>query len=223
MQLSPIDRFRLARGFFAIARDPRNLDGVLDLADNIAKRENAFDNVSEELRDEVMAFEGAGVMPPPEELRELADGTLGREYVRFMDEHGLTPEALDRAPEDGNQLEVFRAHMRNSHDIWHVATGWTPDLLGELALQAFYLAQLRLPFPAFVLAAGMLHVVWKSPRHFYEVVDAVAEGYRQGREATPLAPIQWVKMLDLPVNEVRDALQIAPATQRPEPVIPLVA
>lgn len=223
MKLTPLDVVRLARGFFTITRDPRNLDGVLSLADDIARREGAFEAAPEALAGQLDEFVLPDPLPTLDALRFLPDGTLGREYARFMDENGLTPDALERPPQDATKLEEFRAHMRGCHDIWHVATGWTPDLLGELGLQAFYLAQLRVPFPAFVLAAGMLHVVWKERRHFYEVVDAVAEGWRQGVEAQALAPVDWTVWLATPLDEVRDELALRAARRRDEPVIPLLA
>jgi len=222
MNLSLSDRFALLRGFLAVTRDPRNLDGVLDLADRIANRDGAFEHVPAELMEMLDGFECDDAMPPLAALRQLPPGTLGREYARFMDDNGLVPEALERDSGD-SKLQAFRAHMRASHDLWHVATGWTPDLLGELGLQAFYLAQMRIPFPAFILAAGLLHVVWKAPEHFYEVVDAVAEGYRQGREARALAPVRWSERLATPVPQVQSDLGILNATRRLAPVIPLVA
>ncbi len=223
MTFAPLIGIRAAHSFFALVRDPRNLDDVLDLSDRIAEAEQIEDKLAE--LNPALA-EAAKDAPewaprPPAELRELPDGTLGREYARFMDDHGLTPEALDRAPGDGD-IERFRANMRGSHDLWHVATGWTPDLLGELGLQAFYLAQLRVPFPAVILAGGLLHTVWKRREHFYEIVDAIAEGWRQGMEAEALMTVDWNDWMELPVEQVRERLGIAAARRRPAPVIPLI-
>lgn len=222
MTLAPLDGLRLARSFVAIVRDPRNLDDVLEMADRIADRELSDDLVPEPIRDAAANLGTPAPLPPIAELRELPDGTLGREYARFMDDNGLVPEALDW-PSDDTELARFRAHMRTSHDLWHVATGWPPDLLGELGLQAFYLAQLRVPFPAFVLAAGLMHTVLKQRQHFYAIVDAIAEGWRQGTEAQSLITIDWNEWLEVPVDGVRDHLALQGARPRPAPVVPLVA
>ena len=222
MKLSILDRLRLLGGFFTIARDPRNLDGVLDLADAIADKAQPAHLESGPVREALDRFREDAPLPTREALRALPEGSVGRELGRFLDDNGLDLAALDR-PDDGSQLQRFRAAMRESHDLWHVVTGWTPDLLGELGLQAFYLAQMRIPFPAFVLAAGLLHVVWKEPRHFFTIVDGVADGYRQGREARPLAQVRWSGHLHRPLGEVRRELGVRPATALDEPVIPLLA
>ena len=222
MTLSPLDRIRLAKSFVAIVRNPRNLADGLEMSDRIADGELDEDLVPPTIRAAAQELGHRDPLPPIATLRALPEGTVGREYARFMDEHGLVPEALDW-PSDDTELARFRAHMRASHDLWHVATGWTPDLLGELGLQAFYLAQLRVPFPAFVLAAGMLHTVLKERQHFYEIVDAVAEGWRQGAAADSLLTLDWSEWLDVPVEGLREHLAIAAAERRPEPVVPLVA
>lgn len=222
MTISPLDRIRLARSFVAIVRDPKNLDDVLEMADRIADQELDEDLIPAPIKDAAATLTDVAPLPGLETLRELPEGTLGREYARFMDDNGLTPDALEW-PADDTDLARFRAHMRTSHDLWHVATGWTPDLLGELGLQAFYLAQLRVPFPAFVLAAGLMHTVLKQRAHFFEIVDAIAEGWRQGTEAAPLLVVDWNQWLDVPVEGVREHLALQAARRRPEPVVPLVA
>ncbi len=222
MTISPLDRVRLARSFVAIVRDPKNLDDVLEIGDRIAERELDDAQIPPLIQQAARQLGAPAPLPPLTALRELPEGTVGREYANFMDANGLVPEALDR-PTDDTELARFRAHMRTSHDLWHVATGWTPDLLGELGLQAFYLAQLRVPFPAFILAAGLLHTVLKRREHFYDIVDAVAEGWRQGAAADSLLTLDWTAWMHRPVQDLRAHLALTAAERRPAPVVPLVA
>ena len=81
-----------------------------------------------------------------ERLRGLADGSLGREYARFMDAEqisadGLAEASLPDQPQDpsplGPEAEVLGERLRDMHDLWHVTTGYGRDLLGEAALLAF--------------------------------------------------------------------------------------
>ncbi len=222
LSISWRDRLRILLSVASVARDPSNLDRVLSLSDEIASREEALDKIPAELRALGERLDDQLPLPPMAELRSLPTGTVGREYARFLDDHGLTPEALTPVEQEG-PLGNLRAHMRGAHDLWHVVTGWTPDLLGELGLQAFYLAQLRVPFPGLILVAGLAHTVWKAPEHTFEVIDAVAEGWRQGQDAEMLAGLPWADYVEVPVSDLQAQLGITPARRRPEQIVPLVA
>ena len=83
-------------------------------------------------------------------LLKLPEGSLGREYVRFLDSEGITAEGLKKASLDGRgtaevpaDLEFLRDRMRDTHDLWHTVSGYKGDLLGEAALLAFSFANQR--------------------------------------------------------------------------------
>ena len=48
----------------------------------------------------------------------------------------------------GSDFDYVRAHLRETHDVWHPVTGFDTDVAGELGLQAFYLAQFQAPLLA---------------------------------------------------------------------------
>jgi ubiquinone biosynthesis protein Coq4 len=71
-----------------------------------------------------------------EDLNGLPDGTLGKEYYRFMKKNGYDPEfwpepAVPRTEPLGN----ITAHLRKNHDFIHVLTGYNTDVAGEAAIQ----------------------------------------------------------------------------------------
>ncbi len=72
---------------------------------------------------------------------------MGRAYLAFCDREGITPGGLVEASmlEDRDLLEPRFRYMadrlRDSHDLWHVVTGYRTDLLGENAVLAFTAAQ----------------------------------------------------------------------------------
>jgi ubiquinone biosynthesis protein COQ4 len=221
MTLSPLTRIRIARRFFAVAQDPRRLDEVLGMADEIGGSRDAAEELPEHLVAVALAMPEQAELPPLEELRAYAPGTVGRTYADFMDANGLMPEALSY-PEGSTEADRFRRHMRTSHDLWHVATGWHPDGVGELGLQGFYLAQLRFAFPALILGAGLVHVLWKRQDLAWDVGDAVAEGWRQGSDAELLVGVDWASWMGRPLDELRAELGIEAAGER-EQRMPLVA
>ena len=58
-------------------------------------------------------------------LRALPDATLGREWVRFLDDHGLDP-SLTKQPTpftEDDRCAYLMHRIRQSHDLWHVLIG----------------------------------------------------------------------------------------------------
>ena len=80
-------------------------------------------------------------------LERLPEGTLGREYARFLRDNGLTLDVFQRPTGAGidPRAAYLAQRLRQTHDIWHVVTGYQADVPGEVLLQAFTFAQLRGP------------------------------------------------------------------------------
>ena len=78
-----------------------------------------------------------------DKLRQLPDGTLGREVAIFLDRNQLSP------PETGDWIQ-------RTHDIWHVLTGLSPSPEDEFVLQAFVRAQVFRPSSAIIVLIGLL-------------------------------------------------------------------
>ena len=156
----------------------------------------------------------------------LPKGTLGREYHDFMAEEGLTADGLveasevikDRFNRDAN-ARIFSDRMRDSHDLWHVTTGYGRDGLGELAQLAFYYAQTRNRGIGFIVLMGAFTGMKEAPK--VGVWKAVREGYRLGKRAKWFPAADWEALLDQPIAEVRQQLGMGePATYRAiEPII----
>ncbi len=140
-------------------------------------------------------------------LARLPEGTLGRVFADHMRSNGLSLDAIPTLPAK-DDLEYFRAHMFETHDVWHVATGFATDVAGELGLQAFYLAQLPGRFPAVLLGGGILNTAFfawddREPR-----MREIVRGWLLGRRAQPLFGTDWTSMWTMPLSEVRARLGI---------------
>jgi ubiquinone biosynthesis protein COQ4 len=124
-------------------------------------------------------------------LARLPDGTLGREYVRFLQDNGITPDVF-KAPEGVDPRAAFLVkRIRQTHDLWHVITGYAPDVRGEVLLQAFTYAQVGTPSSAIIAVFGALRsaVRGKNPAILCDVRRAL----HRGRRAKAFAPIYWEK------------------------------
>src|SRR6185369_14096991 len=140
------------------------------------------------------------VLQDRDRLRQLPEGTLGREYARFLDQEGISAEGLVEAS-DGfddsvfldDRAELLSRRLRDIHDLWHVVTGYQRDLFGEVALLAFTYAQIRNGGIGFIVLIAML----KEWREGYRDGLALSRGaYFRGRRAGFFAAADWEALLE---------------------------
>jgi ubiquinone biosynthesis protein COQ4 len=140
-----------------------------------------------------------------EALRRLPDGTLGREYVRFLDQNRLDPDLFRRPPGVPEVPGYIAQRLRQLHDVWHVLTGIGPDIPGEVALQAFTYAQTGAALSFLISLFGTLRWSASHPTLLREVVRE----YRRGKRAAFLPVVRVEELWDVPLPEVRVRLGLA--------------
>lgn len=142
-------------------------------------------------------------------LAALPPGTLGRAYYELTERAKISAQGIVDAsmvsreaplPEDP-ELEWVGNRMRDSHDLWHVVTGYQTDVIGELALLAFTLAQA--PHLGIGLIVGFGYL-----QRYPQVNEHIRKGYRRGRRAAWLPAVEWEALLDQPLDAVRAQLGI---------------
>jgi ubiquinone biosynthesis protein COQ4 len=146
-----------------------------------------------------------------ERLRALPDGSLGREYLAFMEREGLSAEGLADASVEGYggrkldpELRTFTTWARDSHDLWHVLTGYGRDPLGELCLLGVLYSQIRSTGTGFIALLGLLQVPFEYPGA--PSVRAVLQGFYIGLRAESLMAQDWEALLARPFEQVRREL-----------------
>jgi ubiquinone biosynthesis protein COQ4 len=140
------------------------------------------------------------------DLHQLPIDTLGYHYANYMLIHNLKHLA---APPAANEAEFIDTHMRETHDIWHVVTGSSIDMLGEIKLQGFCVAQLQLSrFWMALLTKNLL----KASIYDIEAADgymtALTTGWMMGKAAQPLFGIDWTTLWEMSIVQVRASLNI---------------
>ena len=145
-------------------------------------------------------------------LSKLPKNTLGYKYYEFIYKENLSPEELIDASESskkefGNRTDdeiFFNIRKRDMHDLWHVATGYGRDALGELSLLAFTYAQEQNRG----VGAIALYGYWKVGREFpdFNLRKVIREGYKNGKNATLWSCEDWEKLIKLPIDEVREKI-----------------
>lgn len=141
-------------------------------------------------------------------LGALPQGTLGRTFAEFLRARGLDPGALPRLEAPDEETYV-RAHLYETHDLWHVVTGFDTDVAGEVGLQAFYSAQVDGALPRWLVMGGLLNAILQQPADWSRRLEAIAQGWRLGKTAKPLFGVRWDDKWRMPLGEVRAGLGLA--------------
>ncbi|WP_262694644.1 ubiquinone biosynthesis protein COQ4 [Kordiimonas aquimaris] len=149
-------------------------------------------------------------------LAKLPEGSVGREYLAFMTREGITAEGLVEASDESygdfhdKGLERYTMRTREMHDLWHVITGFGRDGLGEFSVVAFSYAQTKSLGFAAIAAMGAIDLSRKHPRK--GAVKAVWQAYRNGLKAGWLPGQDWEGLMERPLIEVREMLNIKTPT-----------
>jgi ubiquinone biosynthesis protein COQ4 len=142
-----------------------------------------------------------------DELAKLPEGSLGRTFADHMRANGLDPKSLPTLAAS-DELEFIRAHLYETHDVWHAVTGFRTDVAGELGLQAFYAAQAPGGLPWMLMAMGFLNTALYAMADRERRLDAISRGWEMGRAAKPLFGVRWDQLWSAPIEEVRRSLGV---------------
>ena len=144
-------------------------------------------------------------------LAALPANTLGRHYLNFVSSENLSADGLVQASEEGDLKTLeggiarFGMRQRDMHDLWHALTQYGRDELGEACLLAFTYAQTKNRGVGVICLAGCA----KLAKHYGPgVFKAAWKAYRDGKRASWLPAQDWENMLKLPIDEVRQSLNI---------------
>jgi len=208
----------LARLVWSMARLTGNLDRlaqVFEINEHMMKLRTAADEAAT-LADFAAAPAGADAVRSRRRLpREallatdaLPPDTLGGAYAAAMRARGLSPDAIPHI-EPKSDIEYVVAHYYETHDLWHVLTGFDTDPAGEAGLQAFYLAQGRAYLPFFVISSVLLNTALFAYEDRVARLDAIARGWTLGKRAQRLVGIDWHPHLARPLADVRRELGLS--------------
>lgn len=145
-------------------------------------------------------------------LAAMAEGSVGRAYLAFIDREGITPDGLVEASLAGDErgwhvrpddFGYIAKRIRDTHDLWHVLTGYGGDVLGEASLLGFSAAQTGNRGVAFIATVAVLRTAE------LEVAKMVAGAFRDGRRAAWLPAVAFEDLLARPLVAVRRELGIS--------------
>lgn len=210
-------RFTILRSFIAILRNPNATSHGARFVLSVDRHqsEEAFqDFASHPIGARILAGAPSlyDLLTDRDWLESLPPDSLGRDYLEFMEVEGISTEDLERevAPIEQEILgsdatrQRFGQHMRASHDLWHVLTGYHRDILGELQLIVFSHQQTRSRAFGWISRLSRIGAARRIPG----AVPLLDLAKRRGRNARWLATADWAVLLAAPIDEVRQDLGI---------------
>jgi len=149
-----------------------------------------------------------------ERLQSLPDGTLGREYARFIRANAIDPLGdLLELPAPKNVLEYTFRRAYKLHDVMHVVLGCDTSILGEVRIVSYSVGQRRGDDGAaadLALAVLFLHLALRKPGEFKEAIRLASEWMALGERSKLYVGFRLEDWMDRPVDEVRE-LVVGPA------------
>ena len=214
-----------ARGWLAVirlVRDPSELENVIRIVEKMAEPkhfEHTLRAFSKTSHGRAAIAKRTRFRPKLRDLRNLPTGSVGRSYADMLERECIDPKNFPN-PSVQSDHEYINATMYETHDLWHVLTGFGTDVAGEAGLLAFYSGQFHGAFSAGVIGTLLLNGALFNVDDIPARMAAISVGYQMGRKAKPLLGVNWHTYLPRPLEAVRKEFEIASVST---PSIPLAA
>lgn len=205
------DRVRLIGTLIRLGRNPEKTDLVFDLSDRLFKMK-AFHETAQRLGEDP-AFQRMAASRKLlgkidlEKLSSFPKGSLGHTYAWHMLDRKLKPDFY-REKKVVNDATWAMMWLRQTHDLWHVATGFDTDPHSEVGLQAFTLTQLATPLSAILVAAALLKAAIREPSGLGKLLTQIVRGVVLANSAKPVFSYAWDENWGKPLAEVRKELNL---------------
>jgi ubiquinone biosynthesis protein COQ4 len=152
-------------------------------------------------------------------LRRTPAGSLAHAYCDFMESEGLSAaglvaeaERLGR-PKYPDLVQWFMERSRDTHDLFHVLTGYGRDALGEQCVLLFTHGQSPSHGHLLIGYAGAANIAKMVKGSKAPVFGAVRQAHRTGKGAPRLIEQPIRELLAQPLEQVRAQLRIPEPTQ----------
>lgn len=144
-----------------------------------------------------------------DQLLTYAPDSLGYQFAVAMKKVGFDPDlhAGMTADSDAKYVEL---RLSQTHDIWHVITGFDVSKIGEIGLQAFHLPQFPYPLATVLLANSLMSSTLLAPQELPQLIEAIAQGFAMGKAAKPLFAQRWEEGWQKPLAQWQSELNIQP-------------
>lgn len=215
---------RAVKSFQALIKDKEDTSLVFKIFESLPPkdflprvRDLALSERGEFLRSSELSL--AEILDDHATLRRTPKGSLAHAYCDFMEAEGLSAAGLtaeyQRAgrPQYPDLIEWYISRSRDTHDLFHVLTGYGRDALGEQCVLLFTHGQQPSQGHLLIGYAGAANIKKMAKGSAAPIFGAVRQAHRTGKGAPRLISQPIRKLLERPLDEVRTALHI------PEPTL----
>ncbi|PZV01815.1 MAG: ubiquinone biosynthesis protein [Cyanobium sp.] len=150
-------------------------------------------------------------IPGPQNLEALAalpSNTLGHAYAAELARLGYDPN-LHAGMVPNSDAEYVELRLSQTHDLWHLITGFDSSTHGEIGLQAFHLSQFPYPLASLLTAQALLSTTLFEAEQLADLVEAIRTGLEMGRQAQPLFAQRWEEGWQKPLSDWRNKLNLS--------------
>lgn len=138
-------------------------------------------------------------------LERLPEGTLGHEFVRYFRKNGIEPFVTSFPI--ASDVDYLSKRYRETHDLFHVITGYGTDVTGEMELQAFVLGNLGLRQALLILSYAVpLQLKELGIVNFRPYLARIHAAYARGRRSREMLSVDYEKLWDQPVSVLASLL-----------------
>lgn len=199
------------RSFVSMLLGDEKLETVGEMVDGLLLM-SAYDTSVRHLKQDAACAEliRDRYIPPNHDLETLLtypQDSLGYIYAASIKQSGFDPNlhAGMSAKSDGEYVEL---RLSQTHDLWHVITGFNTSPAGELGLQAFHLPQFPYPLAAMLLANSLISATLFAPQELPQLLAEIGRGFQMGKAAKSLFAQKWEEGWEKPLTQWQAELNI---------------
>lgn len=203
----------ILKSFFAGLMGDTSLNTVDELSYGLLEMP-AFDLAAQHLKQDSAAAELIcdRYIPSDYDLDNLLTypkDSLGYAFAGAIKDAGFDPNLHQdmTAETDAKYVEL---RLSQTHDIWHVVTGFDTSVIGEIGLQAFHLPQFPYPLATMLIANTLMSFTLLTPEKLPPLINAIAQGLQMGKAAKSLFAQKWEEGWEKPLAQWRQELNISP-------------
>jgi len=198
--------FKFIFALLRVSKNPQNTQAVFDLSRclrNLGLFKKTIEHLNQDPQSSQFLTQRRLMSKYKlDDLDQLPAGTLGKTYAQHMMSNKLNPDFYE-VIDITDDVTYFTMCMRETHDIWHVVSGFGIDVPGELGLQAFTLAQTYSPVSTVLVGGAMFLAPFKNLNSVSEIYNQVTKGWTLGSNAKTIFGTDWEKLWDKPLDQIR--------------------